>query len=166
MSPITRQAFLNALKNRLAKDHEELNEDPGLSAADLHRKRLTALHNYTRHLFSHRTCFCCLLQTPEKPLTCGHTLCDVCIRLFGKALLEMKYLFALSDCPLCGMANARGPYQMIPPTAGIRVLSLDGGGIRGIVLLVVLQELEKKMAQLQVSIREYFDFVCGTSSGK
>jgi hypothetical protein len=53
----------------------------------------------------------------------------------------------------------------MPPTAGVRALSLDGGGVKGIIPLVVLQSLEKELMFLDVPLHEHFDFVAGTSAG-
>lgn len=51
----------------------------------------------------------------------------------------------------------------------IRILSLDGGGIRGIIPATVLAYIEDKLKEKsgnpEASISEYFDFVTGTSSG-
>ena len=50
----------------------------------------------------------------------------------------------------------------------IRILSLDGGGIRGIIPGVILTYLEKKLQQADNSnlkIGDYFDFIAGTSTG-
>jgi uncharacterized protein len=44
----------------------------------------------------------------------------------------------------------------------VRILSIDGGGIRGILPLVVLKEIERKTNK---SISEIFDIVSGTSTG-
>lgn len=53
--------------------------------------------------------------------------------------------------------------------ACIRILSIDGGGVRGIVAAVVLSYLEKKMQQLSnnkdTKIADYFDLFAGTSTG-
>ncbi len=43
-----------------------------------------------------------------------------------------------------------------------RILSLDGGGIRGLITAVWLAELEK---QLKKPIRQFFDLIAGTSTG-
>ena len=51
-----------------------------------------------------------------------------------------------------------------PPTAGIRVLCIDGGGIRGVVPLLALREVEKAIG-LPCKLQEHFDLVVGTSSG-
>ncbi len=50
----------------------------------------------------------------------------------------------------------------------IRILSLDGGGIRGIIPGVILNYLEKKLQSLDknnLKIGDYFDFIAGTSTG-
>lgn len=51
----------------------------------------------------------------------------------------------------------------------IRILSLDGGGIRGIlsgtILTYIEEELQKKTNNPNASISQYFDFIAGTSTG-
>lgn len=44
----------------------------------------------------------------------------------------------------------------------LRLLSLDGGGIRGMVLCQILKEIEKKVRQ---PIKDCFDWIAGTSTG-
>eukprot|EP00262_Sarcandra_glabra_P016542 TRINITY_DN5434_c0_g1_i1.p1 TRINITY_DN5434_c0_g1~~TRINITY_DN5434_c0_g1_i1.p1 ORF type:complete len:461 (+),score=67.09 TRINITY_DN5434_c0_g1_i1:68-1450(+) len=57
-----------------------------------------------------------------------------------------------------------------PPTYGnlITVLSIDGGGIRGIIPGVILSFLEAQLQELDgadVRIADYFDVIAGTSTG-
>ncbi|XP_019195069.1 PREDICTED: patatin-like protein 1 [Ipomoea nil] len=57
-----------------------------------------------------------------------------------------------------------------PPSSGnlITVLSIDGGGIRGIIPGVILAYLEKQLQELDgedARIADYFDVVAGTSTG-
>lgn len=50
----------------------------------------------------------------------------------------------------------------------IRILSLDGGGIRGIIPGVILSYLERQLQlkdQSNLKIGDYFDFIAGTSTG-
>lgn len=51
----------------------------------------------------------------------------------------------------------------------IRILSLDGGGIRGIlpgtILTYLEEELQKRTNNPEASIGQYFDFIAGTSTG-
>jgi patatin-like phospholipase/acyl hydrolase len=46
----------------------------------------------------------------------------------------------------------------------IRILSLDGGGIRGIIPALILQELEKKLGGKK-HLTQCFDMMSGTSTG-
>lgn len=51
----------------------------------------------------------------------------------------------------------------------VRILSIDGGGIRGILPGVILLEIEKKLktetGNQEARIADYFDFLAGTSTG-
>ena len=46
--------------------------------------------------------------------------------------------------------------------ASIKVLSIDGGGIRGIIPAIILAELQKRLAR---NLYEVFDLIAGTSTG-
>jgi len=48
-----------------------------------------------------------------------------------------------------------------------RILSFDGGGIRGILTAAMLEEVEDKLKTINPDkeLREYFDIIAGTSSG-
>ncbi|KAK8976495.1 hypothetical protein V6N11_001638 [Hibiscus sabdariffa] len=48
------------------------------------------------------------------------------------------------------------------PKQGIRILSLDGGGMKGLATVQVLQEIEKGTGK---RMHELFDLICGTSTG-
>lgn len=54
-------------------------------------------------------------------------------------------------------------------TRKVRILSIDGGGIRGIIPAVVLSRLEKKLQKLtgndDARLSDFFDLVAGTSTG-
>jgi len=51
-----------------------------------------------------------------------------------------------------------------------RILALDGGGVRGLSSLLILQKLMDEVADKQGDGKpalpcEYFDLICGTSTG-
>ena len=46
--------------------------------------------------------------------------------------------------------------------ASIKVLSIDGGGIRGIIPAIILGELQKRLGR---NVYEIFDLIAGTSTG-
>jgi patatin-like phospholipase/acyl hydrolase len=50
--------------------------------------------------------------------------------------------------------------------AGVRILSLDSGGVHGIITLTILERLESNLAYLGYPLRNHFDFIARTSSGK
>ncbi|KAI9853591.1 MAG: hypothetical protein M1824_001084 [Vezdaea acicularis] len=135
-----------------------------MSVVQLHRNKVIGLQTQLQDLKSHTTCFNCLMRMPEKSLSCGHALCNHCIRVFGTPLKNKPFFYLLNRCLLCGKINKSGEFRYQPPTAGIRVLCIDGGGIRGIIPIVFLQSIEERLG-LAIPIQDHFDQVVGTSAG-
>ncbi|XP_028110454.1 patatin-like protein 2 [Camellia sinensis] len=68
------------------------------------------------------------------------------------------------------MEKATSHCQIRPPTYGklITVLSIDGGGIRGIIPGIILANLESQLQELDgmdARLADYFDVIAGTSTG-
>jgi patatin-like phospholipase/acyl hydrolase len=60
--------------------------------------------------------------------------------------------------------------QIQPPTYGnlVTILSIDGGGIRGIIPATILEFLESQLQELDgesARLADYFDVITGTSTG-
>ncbi|CAI6336998.1 unnamed protein product [Periconia digitata] len=147
-----RNIFTDSLKNRV-------------SSAETHRANIEQLQPHLVCFKSHRSCFCCLMRMPEKSMACGHAFCDACIKTHGTRSLFEKNTYIHSACLLCGVSYPNSIFRFVPPTAGIRVLTVDGGGVRGIIPLVFLKHIEQLMHNFDCSIKDYFDYVCGTSAG-
>jgi len=113
---------------------------------------------------SHATCFCCLMDVPEHPLPCGHVLCNACIKAYGK---QARSMVTLTYCPLHREATKWSKPAVIrfkPASASVRVLCLDGGGVRAIVQLEVLRAIEQTIGS-HLPIQNFFDLIVGTGSG-
>lgn len=61
-------------------------------------------------------------------------------------------------------SSGRLTMRLKPATAGVSILSIDGGGTRGIVPLEFLNIVQRLLGQT-CAIQDLFDFVGGTSSG-
>lgn len=94
-------------------------------------------------------CYACLFGRPEYTLPCAHVICFDCIREFDQSSTSEIYpgIAIHKECVLCSSnCNPNGiwPYtvEYQPDLSGVRVLALDGGGVRGIIQLSILQRLE------------------------
>jgi hypothetical protein len=71
-------------------------------------------------------------------------------------------------CWLCWEEKGKHTHriQLKPRCAGARILTLDGGGIRGIVELSILQALHNAVGLGEFEMRDMFDLIVGTSTGR
>ncbi|KAI0871339.1 hypothetical protein GGS24DRAFT_492309 [Hypoxylon argillaceum] len=138
-------------------------------AALLHQERLNEL--YSNNLgsalsfVSYSSCLCCLRELPECALPCGHVLCLPCIEIYGHR--TSRTTIEINRCPIHVRDVIASPPWVIvtkPRYAGARTLCLDGGGVRGIVQLHVLRELEKILGP-DLPIQLFFDLIVGTDFG-
>ncbi|KAF6832216.1 hypothetical protein CPLU01_06315 [Colletotrichum plurivorum] len=163
------RTHLDQLQTQLYKlSHSLQEQSENQIAARLHREQLTdfyrSLGNVTDFV-SHSTCFSCLRELPEHPLPCGHVLCLPCIEAYG--IKTSGTSIEVDQCPLHPGQPLREPPWTIsikPPHAGVRVLCLDGGGVRGIVELYVLKAIERVLGD-GLRIQDFLDLIVGTSTG-
>lgn len=126
---------------------------------DYHEQRRRTL----RTIQTYAVCLVCLARRPEHTLTCGHGLCDTCLkRHFSRS--GNGYTFHVHHCLVCGVTQNRKTY-LKPPTAAPSLLAIDGGGVRGIIALQMLDQLQAEL-DVPYQIWEFFDLVVGTSAGK
>lgn len=86
----------------------------------------------------------------------------------GNQMQGEVHSFRLHNCPLCQAPIDEFRAVFKPPTAGIRILSIDGGGIRGVIPLAALKRIQLAFTQttgIKGPIQNHFDLALGTSSG-
>ena len=132
------------------------------NAAVLHRNQIQALNILWRQTYSNRTCLSCLRRSPEYTFSCGHAICDTCTQIFGIPTLRNEFEYQFDNCLIC--YNGVLQVTIKPPTAGVRILSIDGGGVRGVVPLEFLALLQDLVGP-DCPIQSLFDLAFGTSSG-
>lgn len=85
------------------------------------------------------------MRVPEKVLACGHSICDVWVRLLGTTLEKQRYSYLFTCCVLCRATKVTRRYEYQAPTTAPRLLSLDGGGVRGVISLTFLKMIEQEL---------------------
>jgi hypothetical protein len=144
---------------------ENLNRSARNTSLDLHRQTLLRFSMDSLSIRSDDTCFPCLRRRPQYNLPCGHCVCENCVRSFGMKNQYNPWLFEVDSCFFCSLTTCGVTVKTLPPTAGIRVLTLDGGGVRGLTALEFLRHLQYKIG-LPYPVQENFDVAFGTSSGE
>jgi hypothetical protein len=152
------------VENEFSKLAHELSSHSMNTAAGLHRRLLSKYHTNWSRLRSDDTCLVCLRRRPQYGLPCGHCICDNCPRVFGERSKHDPWLFTVRNCFLCGLTTLGVEVKYLPENAGVRVLTLDGGGVRGIATLEYLKALQERIG-LPYPVQENFDLAYGTSSG-
>lgn len=134
------------------------------SSALLRAETLRLDSKYLKQLRTHLTCLNCLRRRPEHVLSCGHAICDICLQIFGSNLEGHESCFRVNECAICSQeVSVIG--RVKPVTAGPRILSIDGGGTRGVVPLEFLRLLQDVIGPA-LPIQDLFDQAFGTSSGE
>jgi hypothetical protein len=120
---------LEHLLSQLA-DCTRQGEPQEAATAKMHRTNLLEFfhkppnESESTNLQNHSVCWCCLFETPEHALSCGHVLCTPCLKSYGRA--EARTIVQIYECHLesYGRCQPRSIY-IKPEAAGIRILVLD-----------------------------------------
>lgn len=144
--------------SRFTKLFQEL--EPDGSAATLRAKALATDRARRPLPASVTTDWNCLVHSPEHMFPCGHGVCDECVEKYNKPI-QRPYAYSMEFCQVCGMKYST-VVVLKPPTVDPNILTFDGGGIRGIVELILLKRLQ---TALRSDVREYFEYIGGTSAG-
>jgi hypothetical protein len=157
--------FVNLVEHQFSLWFEDIIQDSGMTSAKLHLENLQRFQSVWQTIWDNKLCLTCLDQTPEHTLPCAHTMCEACIERYWN-LDEHPWVFKLDRCLLCRSSfPQQATVKIRDPSRGLRVLSLDGGGIRGIVHPILLRVLQDRIG-LPLPIQENFDVAVGTSCGE
>jgi hypothetical protein len=91
-------------------------------------------------------------------LSCGHVICQIC-------RWDRVTIPGHVSCPLCpSHPNCRVSLNGdMDNVTGFRILSLDGGGVKGLALLRILERIKSRFTD--VPLTSMFDIIAGTSIG-
>ncbi|KAH7111317.1 phospholipase [Dendryphion nanum] len=107
------------------------------------------------------TCLCCLRRRPQYGLPCGHTICENCVLVFGECCVDDPWIFKMRHCLLCGVSMPEElTVKVHPPTAGVGVLCIDGGGARGVVPLKLMKRIQDRIG-LSIPFQKFFRVAFG-----
>ena len=149
--------YMDQLYARLRKGRESVVELHRLTMSK-HKTSWKSVRGITE------TCFVCLRRKPEYHLDCSHIVCLGCVKDFGVQEAKDGLHFRARNCFLCLYPCDLVVYVR-PPTAGIGLLCLEGGGVRGIQQTCLLQRLEERIG-LPIPVQEHFQLAAGVSAGK
>ncbi|KAL7783441.1 patatin-like phospholipase-like protein [Trichoderma ceciliae] len=152
--------FAALIETNLTKQFENY-QLSGMPSREFHKKQLAYGRDHWVSMKSDITCFSCLMRRPMYSLPCGHSICHICVKIFGQ---QNSDSFQLETCLLCHQDTIGFQIRVKPDTASVRVLSVDGGGTRARMPLAFLQEIQDYVG-LPYPVQHNFDVIFGTSSG-
>lgn len=157
--------FVKLVEHRFSRGFAKLTRGSGVTSASLHLENLQRFRSYWQRIRDNDLCLVCLDQTPEYTLPCSHMMCEACVQRYWSND-EHPWVFRLAECLLCKSSfPQQATVKIRDPSRGLRVLSLDGGGIRGIVHPILLKVLQDRI-DLPLPVQENFDVAVGTSCGE
>ena len=139
-----------------------LMEETSESSAEIHRNNIKPQSLWWANLRSNHTCLFCLRRKPEHVLSCGHACCEICVRIFGMEMLGTEDHYQMGSCILCDSGTLKA--RLKPASAGFSIMSIDGGGIRGVIPLEFLSRLQNILGP-ECPIQDLIDVAFGTSAG-
>jgi hypothetical protein len=129
----------------------------------VHLENMVQLRSLLMEVHTNRTCLACLRRVPQHPLSCRHALCDECFSRFGKPLAGTEFRYHIRSCILC-QYPCNIQVNLLPRTASVRAMTIDGGGVRGVIPLQFLRQFEDLLGP-ECPLQDLVDVAFGTSAG-
>ena len=102
---------------------------------------------------------------PEKVLNYNYAFYNIYIKIYGRRLSLTKYNYYLLFYVLCALPHRAFNFQFIPPSASIRILNIDSGGIRGLISFIFLMYIEQVLFNFRCLLQKHFNLIYSTSAG-
>ncbi|KAH8809385.1 hypothetical protein F5884DRAFT_858885 [Xylogone sp. PMI_703] len=154
----------------LAGEMNKLDTVKLLDLWDHHRKAIRELHDLAPKVDLRRlpSCVWCMQNFPTERFSCGHWICSSCVVEIGSRSEDDCRAVIVERCD----QHPGGGMELVPPfefldlpkTVGRRLLSLDEGGVRGILQLELLADIQACLGE-QIPIQDCFDLIGGTGIG-
>lgn len=156
---------ISSIEDHMVECYETLICTKEAITADIHRGQLEQFREEWKHVRSTDTCFSCIRRRPQYNLPCNHSFCENCILVLGERDAHDPWVYKITQCWLCGVVLHNViTVRVQPPTAGVSVLCIDGGGARGIIPLQLLKRIQDTVG-LPMPLQRFFQMAFGISSG-
>ena len=163
---VLRSGFINKIETQLRGFFEQSIRGKGTPSSEIHKNNLRSFEDCWRNIQSSSTCLACLRRRPQYGLPCGHIVCENCVLVFGECCVDDPWIFKVHSCFLCGVKMPEEiTVKIHPPTAGVGVLCIDGGGVRGVLPLEFMKRIEDRIG-LPIPLQKFFKVAFGVSSGE
>ncbi|KEY75282.1 hypothetical protein S7711_08625 [Stachybotrys chartarum IBT 7711] len=161
---VLRSGFLSKVKACFEEFSEQSIREIKPTAA-IHYGNLAQHELEWLEIYSDETCFACLQRRPVGNLPCQHSICVNCAQIFGKPSVHDDSIIIVKRCFLCqSEVPEEAKIKINPPTAGIGVLCVDGGGVKGTIPLAIMKRIQERI-DLPIQFQRFFKVAFGVSSG-
>lgn len=158
------RTFLRVVEQNFVKNAESMIQT-SMTSAKLHEHKLMEHGAEWRTIHSTSTCFVCLRHRPLHKLKCGHIICANCVQILGDCSQQDDRDYFVRRCFLC---QSKLPGNLCikihPPTAGVGVVCIDGGGVRGVIPLRMMKKIQDTI-DLPIPFQRFVKVAFGISSG-
>ncbi|KAI2613353.1 hypothetical protein GGR54DRAFT_326025 [Hypoxylon sp. NC1633] len=151
----------NDIENAFYEASHQMTEE---SAFNQHLLFLKNWRRFFENKISDASCLTCLAMPSCIRLSCGHTICERCIRSTATATGYEPGHFEIPCCPLCQGVNVC-MISLRPPTAAKRVLVLEVPMQHKILLGHFIKDLQSHVSLSTMSFRDHFDAVHAKGAG-
>jgi hypothetical protein len=164
------QLWVAALGDEMKKFESLLGNMDSSSLWQYHRTTIRNLHDSVPKLSLGRlsSCVWCMQNLPTERLSCGHWICSACIVNVGQTEENDGRVLVINKCDQHpeGGQKLDPPFEFLdlPTTVGPRLLSLDEGGVRGILQLKLLAAVQDRLGK-EIPVEQCFDLIGGTGIG-